>query len=64
MWDSGRLEEMDLVLAEAAKAGVKLIIPIVNQDTGEECVQPSPIEFPASDRFAPREQLELGRVDG
>ncbi|GAA6037106.1 hypothetical protein JCM8097_008738 [Rhodosporidiobolus ruineniae] len=36
MWDSGRLEEMDLVLAEAAKAGVKLIIPLVNQDTGED----------------------------
>ncbi|GJN88588.1 hypothetical protein Rhopal_001554-T1 [Rhodotorula paludigena] len=36
MWDDGRLEEMDLVLAEAAKAGVKLIIPIVNQDTGED----------------------------
>lgn len=38
MWDGGRLEEMDLVLAEAANAGVKLIIPIVNQDTGEESV--------------------------
>ncbi|BGP13851.1 hypothetical protein JCM10213v2_001789 [Rhodosporidiobolus nylandii] len=36
MWDSGRLAEFDLVLAEAAKAGVKLIIPIVNQDTGED----------------------------
>ncbi|GAA6044812.1 hypothetical protein NBRC10513_004659 [Rhodotorula toruloides] len=36
MWDTGRLKEMDLVLAEAAKAGVKLIIPIVNQDTGED----------------------------
>jgi len=38
MWDGGRLHEMDLVLAEAAKAGVKLIIPLINQDTGEECV--------------------------
>ncbi|GAA5938222.1 hypothetical protein JCM3775_002920 [Rhodotorula graminis] len=36
MWDGGRLQEMDLVLAEAAKAGVKLIIPIINQDTGED----------------------------
>ncbi|GAA6009071.1 hypothetical protein JCM10207_004083 [Rhodosporidiobolus poonsookiae] len=36
MWDSGRLLEMDLVLAEAAKAGVKLIIPIINQDTGND----------------------------
>ncbi|GAA5830273.1 hypothetical protein JCM11251_001289 [Rhodosporidiobolus azoricus] len=36
MWDGGRLEEMDFVLAEAAKRGVKLIIPIVNQDTGED----------------------------
>ncbi|GAA5848532.1 hypothetical protein JCM8547_004542 [Rhodosporidiobolus lusitaniae] len=36
MWDAGRLEEMDFVLAEAAKHGVKLIIPLVNQDTGED----------------------------
>ncbi|GAA5904841.1 uncharacterized protein JCM6883_004880 [Sporobolomyces salmoneus] len=35
-WDSGRLQEMDYVLAEAAKHGVKLIIPILNQDTGED----------------------------
>ncbi|GAA5968157.1 hypothetical protein JCM11641_003752 [Rhodosporidiobolus odoratus] len=36
MWDSGRLKEMDFVLAEAARHGVKLIIPIINQDTGED----------------------------
>lgn len=35
-WDSGRLKEMDFVLAEASRHGVKLIIPILNQDTGEE----------------------------
>lgn len=38
MWDEGRMKEMDLVLHEASKAGVKLIIPIVNQDTGDESV--------------------------
>ncbi|BGP53888.1 hypothetical protein JCM8202_006081 [Rhodotorula sphaerocarpa] len=36
MWDEGRMKEMDLVLHEASKAGVKLIIPIVNQDTGDD----------------------------
>ncbi|GAA5859544.1 hypothetical protein JCM5353_006319, partial [Sporobolomyces roseus] len=35
-WDSGRLQEMDFVLAEAERHGVKLIIPILNQDTGED----------------------------
>lgn len=36
MWDEDRLKEMDLVLAEAGKFGVRLIIPLVNQDTGED----------------------------
>ncbi|SGZ22361.1 BQ5605_C022g09479 [Microbotryum silenes-dioicae] len=35
-WDEGRLKEIDRVLAEARKYGVKLIIPIINQDTGED----------------------------
>jgi hypothetical protein len=38
MWDEDRMKEMDLVLDEARKAGVKLIIPIINQDTGDESV--------------------------
>ncbi|GAA5978097.1 hypothetical protein JCM10908_004228 [Rhodotorula pacifica] len=36
MWDEDRMKEMDLVLDEARKAGVKLIIPIINQDTGDD----------------------------
>ncbi|SCV68987.1 BQ2448_2007 [Microbotryum intermedium] len=35
-WDEGRLREIDRVLVEARKHGVKLIIPIINQDTGED----------------------------
>ncbi|GAA5945121.1 uncharacterized protein JCM15063_006526 [Sporobolomyces koalae] len=35
-WDSDRMREMDFVLAEAAKHGVRLIIPIINQDTGDD----------------------------
>lgn len=37
-WDSGRLEEMDYVLAKAAELGVRLIIPILNQDYGDEAM--------------------------
>jgi len=36
------MKQMDLVLDEAHKAGVKLIIPIVNQDFGDKCVLVSP----------------------
>ncbi|KAM0754148.1 glycoside hydrolase [Meredithblackwellia eburnea MCA 4105] len=35
-WDGDRLHEMDVVLAEAAKAGVRLIIPFINQNFGGE----------------------------
>lgn len=35
-WDGDRLKEFDFVLAEASKSGVKLIIPIINQDFGSE----------------------------
>lgn len=36
------MKQMDLVLDEAHKAGVKLIIPIVNQDFGDKCVSSLP----------------------
>lgn len=63
MWDGDRLKEMDLVLAEAAKGGVKLIIPIINQDTGEECVFCCVLlGSQHTDACVP--QLELGRLDG
>ncbi|KAK4702672.1 mannan endo-1,4-beta-mannosidase, partial [Phenoliferia sp. Uapishka_3] len=35
-WDGDRLREFDQVLDEAYKAGVRLIIPIINQDYGGE----------------------------
>ena len=35
-WDGGRLQEMDSVLAKAAELGVRLIIPLLNQDYGDE----------------------------
>lgn len=35
-WDEGRLIEFDYVLDSARRNGVKLIIPIINQDTGDE----------------------------
>lgn len=36
IWDEDRLKETDVVLHEAAQRGVKLIIPIINQDFGSE----------------------------
>ncbi|GAA5947882.1 hypothetical protein JCM3775_007304 [Rhodotorula graminis] len=36
LWDEERMKQMDLVLDEAHKAGVKLIIPIINQDFGDD----------------------------
>ncbi|KAL8293149.1 hypothetical protein RQP46_000843 [Phenoliferia psychrophenolica] len=36
VWDGPRLKEFDEVLDEAYKAGVRLIIPIINQDYGGE----------------------------
>ncbi|GAA5845713.1 hypothetical protein JCM9279_006081 [Rhodotorula babjevae] len=36
LWDDERMKQMDLVLDEAHKAGVKLIIPIINQDFGDD----------------------------
>lgn len=68
MWDEDRMKEMDLVLDEARKAGVKLIIPIINQDTGDESVSPShslaqlPCARPLI-KNVPFPQLELGRID-
>lgn len=35
-WDEGRLVEFDFVLDSARRHGVKLIIPIINQDFGDE----------------------------
>lgn len=35
-WDEGRLVEFDYVLDSAKRHGVKLIIPIINQDFGDE----------------------------
>lgn len=35
-WDEGRFVEMDQMLAEAAKWDVKVVVPIINQDTGED----------------------------
>lgn len=36
MWDEDRLRELDVVLHEASVRGVRLIIPILNQDFGTE----------------------------
>ena len=35
-WDEGRLVEFDYVLDSAKRHGVKLIVPIINQDFGDE----------------------------
>lgn len=35
-WDSGRLQEMDRVLDSARRNGVRLIVPLLNQDYGDE----------------------------
>lgn len=66
MWDEDRMKEMDLVLDEARKAGVKLIIPIINQDTGDESVfrSHSSTQLPCARPLnVPLPQLELGRID-
>ncbi|GAA5863738.1 hypothetical protein JCM1840_005748 [Sporobolomyces johnsonii] len=63
MWDSGRLQEMDLVLAEAAKHGVKLIIPIINQDTGEDSNWVGSTADLTRYRYGLRSNDEARRVD-
>lgn len=63
MWDSDRLREMDVVLDEAYKAGVKLIIPLINDDTGEEYVFPPPSLNPFLTHKTSSPQVELGRLN-
>lgn len=65
MWDEDRMKEMDLVLDEARKAGVKLIIPIINQDTGDESVtlRTLSLEYLALIIAVCFPQHELGRIN-